>query len=139
WADNFDRNVVHLAARDVSFVAVSRAPYAKLAAYRERMGWSFPWYSSGDGDFNFDYGVSFTPEQEQEPLYNFGGLVPGMDEREGVSGFFRDSDGKVFRTYSSYARGIDLLNAAYNYLDIVPKGRNEEGRSQFWVRRRDEY
>jgi predicted dithiol-disulfide oxidoreductase (DUF899 family) len=140
WADNFDRNVVHLQARDVSIVAISRAPLAKLLAYRERMGWTFPWYSSDGTDFNFDYGASFTPVQAEEPVYNFGTLRPRMDEREGMSVFFRDGDEKVFHTYSAYARGIDLLNAAYNYLDLVPKGRDEEGpATQSWVRRRDEY
>jgi predicted dithiol-disulfide oxidoreductase (DUF899 family) len=141
WADNFDPNVVHLKARDVTMVAVSRAPYPKLAAYRERMGWSFPWYSSSDGDFNFDYGVSFAPEDEtKEGAYNYGSQSPNMPEREGVSVFFQDESGAVFHTYSAYARGIDLLNTAYNYLDVVPKGRAEEGQAppQSWVRRHDE-
>ena len=139
WADNFDPNVIHLKARDVTMVAVSRAPYGKLAAYRERMGWNFPWYSSAETDFNVDYGVTFAPEdQERDGAYNYGSLVARGPEREGVSVFYRD--GGVFHTYSTYARGIDLLNAAYNYLDLVPKGRDEEGeRSQSWVRRHDEY
>jgi predicted dithiol-disulfide oxidoreductase (DUF899 family) len=137
WADNFDPNVVHLKARDVTLVAVSRAPYEKLARYRERMGWSFDWYSSGENDFNYDFGVSFT---DAGP-YNYGSQnVAAGAEREGVSVFSRSEDGSVFHTYSAYARGIDLLNAAYNYLDLVPKGRDEEGGPpQFWVRRHDEY
>jgi predicted dithiol-disulfide oxidoreductase (DUF899 family) len=141
WADNFDPNVVHLKARDVTLVAVSRAPYEKLAAYEERMGWSFDWFSSGESDFNFDFGVSFTPEdQEAEGAYNYGSLVPHMTDREGMSVFIKGPDGDVFHTYSAYARGIDLLNTAYNYLDLVPKGRDEEGPStQSWVRRHDEY
>jgi predicted dithiol-disulfide oxidoreductase (DUF899 family) len=138
WADNFERNVVHLNARDVSFVAISRAPLAKLASYRERMGWSFEWVSSGENDFNYDYGVSFVPEDLERPVYNYAGLSPGNPDREGMSVFAREN-GDVFHTYSAYARGIDLLNAAYNYLDLVPKGRDEGGRSQSWVRRRDEY
>jgi predicted dithiol-disulfide oxidoreductase (DUF899 family) len=138
WADNFNPNVVHLNARDVSFAAVSRAPFEKLAAYRARMDWSFHWVSSAETDFNFDYGVSFTPEGQAESVYNYGTLAPSNDEREGVSVFSRD-DGSIFHTYSAYARGIDLLNTAYNYLDIVPKGRDEGGRSQYWVRRHDEY
>ena len=138
WADNFERNVVHLNARDVSFVAISRAPLAKLAAYRERMGWSFEWASSGENDFNYDYGVSFVPEDLERTVYNYGSLSPRGPDREGMSVFAREN-GDVFHTYSSYARGIDLLNAAYNYLDLVPKGRDEGGRSQSWVRRRDEY
>jgi predicted dithiol-disulfide oxidoreductase (DUF899 family) len=139
WADNFNPNVVHLNARDVSFVAVSRAPLAKLLPYKERMGWSFTWVSSADSDFNFDFGVSFAPEDQQRRLYNYGGLSPGGPEREGMSVFFKDENGDVFHTYSAYARGIDLLNTAYNYLDLVPKGRDEDGGGQFWVRRRDEY
>jgi len=139
WADSFEPNVVHLNARDVSFVAVSRAPFDKLAAYRKRMGWSFKWLSSSENDFNFDYGASFSPAEEKSPVYNYGSLSPGGPEREGLSVFYRDEQGSVFHTYSSYARGIDLLNTAYNYLDLVPKGRDEDGRSQFWVRRRDEY
>ena len=139
WADNFDPNVVHLQARDVTFVAVSRAPYEQLAAYRQRMGWRFKWLSSADSDFNFDYGVSFAQDDESRPVYNYGSLSPNMSEREGMSVFFRAGSGNLFHTYSSYARGIDLLNTAYNYLDLVPKGRDENGRSQYWVRRHDEY
>jgi predicted dithiol-disulfide oxidoreductase (DUF899 family) len=141
WADSFDPNVIHLHARDVTLVAVSRAPYPKLAAYRERMGWSFPWYSSAPSAFNADFGVTFGEDgQEQGDAYNYGSLAPRGAEREGVSVFVKDADGRVFHTYSTYARGIDLLNTAYNYLDLVPKGRDEDGRSpQFWVRRHDEY
>jgi predicted dithiol-disulfide oxidoreductase (DUF899 family) len=140
WADNFNPNIVHLNARDVTMVAVSRAPYAKLAAYEKRMRWSFKWLSSFESDFNFDYGVSFTAEQQESgAAYNYGSQTPSMSEREGVSIFSKDESGNVFHTYSAYARGIDILNAAYNYLDLVPKGRDEDGRGQYWVRRRDEY
>ena len=139
WADSFDPNVIHLNARDVSFVAISRAPLEKLLAYRERMGWSFDWVSSAGTDFNFDYGVSFAPDARTSPVYNYGSLSPGIQDREGMSVFFEDEDGEVFHTYSSYARGIDLLNTAYNYLDLVPKGRDEGDHGQSWVRRRDEY
>lgn len=139
WADNFDPVIVHMNARDISMVAISRAPFARLLAYQERMGWSFHWLSSFENDFNRDYGVGFEPEEFDEPVYNYGTLRPGMAEREGMSVFCRGSDGQIFHTYSSYARGIDLLNTAYNYIDLVPKGRNEEGRSQAWVRRHDEY
>jgi predicted dithiol-disulfide oxidoreductase (DUF899 family) len=138
WADNFNPNVIHLNARDVSFTAVSRAPFEKLEAYRQRMGWDFHWVSSGGTDFNFDYGVSFAPEQQQEAVYNYGSLAPHIPEREGLSVFARD-DGRIFHTYSAYARGIDLVNTAYNYLDLVPKGRDEGDQGQNWVRRRDEY
>ncbi|HEX6664554.1 MAG TPA: DUF899 domain-containing protein [Gaiellaceae bacterium] len=141
WADNFDRNIVHLNARDVSMVAVSRAPYERLAAYRKRMGWSFDWLSSAENDFNFDFGVSFTPEErETGGVYNYSARSGLGPDREGVSVFKEDEGGKVFHTYSAYARGIDMLNAAYNYLDLVPKGRDEDpGPPQSWVRRRDEY
>lgn len=141
WADNFDRIVVHLAQRDVTLVAVSRAPLEKLAAYQRRMGWSFRWLSSGGSDFNQDFGVSFTAEEltAKRALYNYAWQDPGKSDREGVSVFHRDGAGRVFHTYSAYARGIDMLNTAYHYLDLVPKGRDEGGRGQFWVRRHDEY
>jgi predicted dithiol-disulfide oxidoreductase (DUF899 family) len=139
WADNFNPNVIHLKARDVTLVAVSRAPLDRLAAYEKRLGWSFEWVSSGQTDFNFDYGVSFSPADQERPVYNYGSGSPRIPEREGMSVFFKDEDGNIFHTYSAYARGIDLLNTAYNYLDLVPKGRNEGDRGQSWVRRRDEY
>ena len=138
WADNFNPNVIHLNARDVSFAAVSRAPLDKLEAYRERMGWKFHWVSSGATDFNFDYGVSFKPEQQGEDVYNYGTLAPRIADREGLSIFARE-DGSIFHTYSAYARGIDLVNTAYNYLDLVPRGRDEGDQGQAWVRRHDEY
>jgi predicted dithiol-disulfide oxidoreductase (DUF899 family) len=139
WADNFDPIVPHLKARDVTMIAVSRAPFPKLAAYERRMGWSFKWVSSFENEFNYDYGVAFEPEQLKQPLYNYGTLTPSSASREGVSIFAKDEGGRVFHTYSSYARGIDLVNTAYNYLDLVPKGRDENGRASFWVRRHDEY
>ena len=138
WADNFDGIVEHLAHRDVTMVAISRAPYPKLAAYEQRMGWSFKWLSSGENQFNYDFGASFRPEQRDEPVYNFGTLAPANSDREGISVFAKE-DGAVFRTYSTFARGIDLMNTAYNYLDLVPKGRDEDGRGFFWLRRHDEY
>jgi predicted dithiol-disulfide oxidoreductase (DUF899 family) len=141
WADNFNGVVVHLNQRDVTMIAVSRAPYAKLAAYQKRMGWNFKWVSSSATDFNFDYRVSFTPEEleKKEAVYNFATIRPGMPEREGASVFYKDPAGRVFHTYSTYARGIDMLNAAYHYIDLAPKGRDEGDRNQFWVRRHDEY
>ena len=141
WADNFDPNVVHLNAHDVTLIAVSRAPFPKLAAYRQRMEWSFPWVSSSQSDFNIDYGVSFTPEQQAGGgVYNYVTQSSLDPDREGVSVFCQDEGGSVFHTYSTYARGIDVLNVAYNYLDLVPKGREEDGRDpQYWVRRHDEY
>ena len=140
WADSFDANVIHLNARDVTFVAVSRAPFERVDAYRRRLGWSFKWVSSGGNEFNYDYRVSFRPEEQDEQVYNYGTISPGRADREGMSVFYRNQAGEIFHTYSAYARGIDMLNTAYNYLDLVPKGRDEEGGPpQFWVRRRDEY
>ena len=143
WADNFNGIIVHLNHRDTTMIAVSRAPYSKLAVYRKRMGWDFKWLSSYDTDFNFDYHVSFTQEEltKKKAFYNFVAQDTNSPEREGVSVFFKDPNGRIFHTYSAYARGIDMLNVAYHYLDLVPKGRNEAGHEfrQFWVRRHDEY
>lgn len=141
WADNFNGIVVHLNHRDVTLVAVARAPYAKIAAYRQRMGWTFPWVSSGTSDFNFDYHVSFTAQElaERKADYNYTMQDPRLSELPGVSVFFKDAAGKIFHTYSTYERGIDMLNVAYHYLDLVPKGRDEGDRGQYWVRRHDEY
>jgi len=141
WADNFNGIVTHLNHRDVTMIAVSRAPYAKIAAYQERMGWTFPWVSSGDGDFNFDYGVSFTADElaAQKAVYNYTVQRPFASEGPGVSVFYKDAAGQVFHTYSTYARGLDMLNVAYHYLDIVPKGRDEGDNPIMWVRRHDEY
>jgi predicted dithiol-disulfide oxidoreductase (DUF899 family) len=143
WADNFDGIDVHLNQRDVSFVAVSHAPFSKLASFKERMGWSFPWVSSSGSDFNYDFNVSFTPEQlaSGEAYFNYTPGNPGMEDREGVSVFYKDPDGNVFHTYSAYARGIDMVNGAYHFLDLVPKGRDEAGHDgpQYWVRYHDRY
>jgi predicted dithiol-disulfide oxidoreductase (DUF899 family) len=141
WADNFNDIIIHLNHRDVSMIAVSHAPYDKILQYKKRMGWDFKWVSSHDTDFNFDYHVSFTQEEvdKKQAFYNFT-LQDSFDsQREGVSVFYKDKTGKVFHTYSTYARGIDMLNTAYNYLDLTPKGRDENGQGQFWVRRHDEY
>jgi predicted dithiol-disulfide oxidoreductase (DUF899 family) len=143
WADNFNGIVVHLNQRDVTMIAVSRAPYSKIDEYKKRMGWNFKWVSSYDNDFNFDYHVSFTPKElsEKKAFYNYNLQDTHSPEREGVSVFYKDTAGHVFHTYSAYARGIDVLNVAYHYLDLVPKGRDEDGHefAQFWVRRHDEY
>jgi predicted dithiol-disulfide oxidoreductase (DUF899 family) len=141
WADNFNGMIVHLNQRDVTMIAVSRAPYEKLAAYRQRMGWSFKWVSSFGSDFNYDFHVSFTPEEMKigKAFYNFKMQNPDAPEREGVSVFTRNAKGRVYRSYSTFARGIEALNLDYKYLDIVPKGRDEGGRGPYWVRRHDEY
>ncbi len=141
WADNFNEIIQHLEHRDVTMIAVSRAPYAKLAAYRDRMGWTFKWVSSYGSNFNPDARVSFTADEvaTKKGNYNFVIQDPLETEREGISVYYKDPSGTVFHTYSAYARGIDLLNTAYNYLDLVPKGRDESGRGPYWVRRHDEY
>lgn len=143
WADNFERIVVHLNHRDVSLAAVSRARSETLAAYGERMGWSFRWVSSLNCDFNRDFHVSFTPEQlaAGSHTYNYAPAGFSGEEAPGVSVFARDGEGGIFHTYSTYARGLDMLNAAYHYLDIVPKGRDEDDLpfTTAWLRRRDQY
>jgi predicted dithiol-disulfide oxidoreductase (DUF899 family) len=143
WADNFNGIIMHLNQRDVTMVAISKAPYNKLVQYEKRMSWNFKWVSSYDTDFNFDYNVSFRPEEvaKKEGMYNFTIQDPLTTQREGVSVFYKDPTGHIFHTYSAYARGIDMLNVAYHYLDLVPKGRDEVNNEfrQFWVRRHDEY
>ncbi len=143
WMDHFDGIVPHLAQRDVTLVAASRAPVDKLEAYRRRMGWRFPWVSTGEGEFNHDFAVSFTDEEleRHDGTYNYVRGKPWpISELPGVSVFYKDRAGAVFHTYSTYARGLDMLNLAYHYLDIVPKGRDEgEGNGTAWVRRHDEY
>jgi predicted dithiol-disulfide oxidoreductase (DUF899 family) len=140
WADNFDRNVVHLAHRDATLVAVSRAPLEKVTAYAKRFGWTFTWVSSAATDFNFDYAVSFDPSQKSSATYNYAPKTNDMPELPGISVFYRDADGAVYHTYSTYSRGLDMMNAGYHYLDLLPKGRDEEQTgSMGWLRRRDEY
>lgn len=140
WADHYDATIPHLRQRDVSFVVISRAPRAKIAAFQQRMGWKFKWLSSGNNSFNYDYRVSFTPADSRQPLYNVGTLVPGMADREGLSVFTKDASGAIFRTYSTYARGIDMINGTYQILDLVPKGRDEDPEAtQDWVRHHDKY
>ena len=127
WADNFNGIGAHLRQRDVNLLAISRAPLSTLQAFAHRMGWTFPWVSSGSGDFNFDYQVSFTPDAVRRGAvsYNYT-LREGGPELPGVSVFHRDEDGAIFHTYSCYARGLDMLNLAYHYLDLTPKGRVED-------------
>jgi predicted dithiol-disulfide oxidoreductase (DUF899 family) len=142
WADNYSGMVVHLKQRDASFVAISRAPLAKLEAFKKRMGWTFKWVSSAGTDFNYDFQASFRPEQIDSGAvyYNYRTSAMDMTDREGASAFYQDPSGAIFHTYSTYARGIDLLNTAYNFLDLAPKGRNENaGFTQDWVRHHDRY
>ena len=143
WADNFNGIIVHLNHRDASMVAISRAPYEKLAAYRRRMGWEFKWLSSFGNDFNRDFHVSHTPEElaKGEGYYNYTRQKPYASEAPGISVFFKDPQGAVFHTYSCYARGLDMLNGAYHYLDLLPTGRDEASLPfhSDWLRRHDEY
>ena len=143
WADGFERMIPHLAARDTTLVAVSRAPLQKLDAFSKRMGWSFDWYSSEGSDFNYDFAVSFTPEQIRDghASYNFGTSGFGIEDAPGISVFYRDEAGNIFNTYSCFARGLDMMNAAYHYLDLTPLGRHEQGLPypMDWVRLRDQY
>jgi predicted dithiol-disulfide oxidoreductase (DUF899 family) len=142
WADNFNGIVPHLNARDVALVAVSRAPLPKLQAQARRFGWTFKWVSSLGNDFNFDYNVSFAPESPDRGavFYNYSQQKLGGTEMPGISAFFRDGE-QVYHSYSTYARGLDMLNAAYHYLDIAPKGRDEEGFAfpMQWVKHRVAY
>ena len=143
WADNFNGIIAHLNQRDVSMAAVSRAPYPQLAAFKQRMGWNFDWVSSEGTTFNHDFAVSFTPEElaRDGNNYNFDTHRFGGPEAPGLSVFTKDADGTIYRTYSCYARGLDMLNGAYQFLDVVPKGRDEAELPypMAWVRLRDEY
>jgi predicted dithiol-disulfide oxidoreductase (DUF899 family) len=143
WADNFNGVVVHLNHRDVTLVAASRAPLDKIEAFRKRMGWSFKWVSSFGDEFNNDFHVSFASEElaKGEVYYNYGMTKFPSDEAPGISVFYKDGDGQVFHTYSCYARGLDMLNGAYHYLDLVPKGRDEEELpfTMSWLRHHDRY
>lgn len=141
WADNFNGIDIHLAHRDITFLAISRAPLPKLEAYKKRMGWSFKWVSAGESDFNYDFQVSFDAETAKSgaAYYNYGTGRKVNEDMPGVSVLYKDQNGDIYHTYSAYSRGIDLLNTAYNYIDLVPKGRDEGERIQSWVRRRDQY
>jgi predicted dithiol-disulfide oxidoreductase (DUF899 family) len=142
-SDHVDGALPHLAARDVSFVAVSRAPLAQIQAFQQRMGWRFRWVSSHGNDFNYDFHVSPTAEERARGrvAYNYGEMDFSGEELPGASAFYKDTQGSVFHTYSSYARGLDLMIGAYNWLDIAPKGRDEDGlkHTMSWVRHHDKY
>ena len=152
WADNFDNALQHLAQRDVTLLAVSRAPLAKLQAFKQRLGWSFNWVSSGQNEFNFDLNVSFRERDQPsgDLSYNYRPIAKGPApsnakggewQLPGVSVFFKDEAGAIFHTYSTYSRGIDTLNGTYQLLDLTPKGRDEGAlpHPQAWVRFHDEY
>jgi predicted dithiol-disulfide oxidoreductase (DUF899 family) len=143
FADHFNGIDIHLAHRDTAFVAVSRAHYDKIRVYKERMGWSFKWVSAGPGnDFPFDMKTSFTEEQVSTvATYNYDEFKPAGTEYPGASIFAKDARGNIFHTYSCYARGLDILNSTYQWLDLTPKGRDEADLPYpaAWVRRHDEY
>jgi predicted dithiol-disulfide oxidoreductase (DUF899 family) len=140
-ADNFASGLVHLAARDTSFAVISRAPLAKIERFRKRMGWDFPWFSSFGTDFNYDFQVTL---DEDHGEYNYAPVsaqpegYPRKGEREGLSVFLRDGD-RLFHTYSTYQRGLDLFLNTYNFLDVTPLGRQEEDGIMRWVRHHDRY
>lgn len=139
-SDHFDGMLQHLKAKDVAFVAVSRAPLNEFQAFKKRMGWNFPWLSSAGSDFNYDFGVSFRQEDlDRGPvMYNFKVQPIRNDEQPGLTVFYKDQDGAIYRTYSTYERGLDLLIGTYNFLDLLPKGREEEGPMD-WVLHHDKY
>jgi predicted dithiol-disulfide oxidoreductase (DUF899 family) len=142
-ADHTDGMTVHLAHRDTTFVAISRAPLADIQRFRQRMGWQFKWVSSNANDFNFDFGVSFTPEEKAkgEVTYNYGTQPFESEELPGISMFYKDGAGEVFHTYSTYRRGVEAMMGTYDLLDLTPKGRDEENLSftMAWIRHHDRY
>ena len=142
-ADHFDGAAIHLAQRDVTLAVISRAPFAEIEAFKKRMAWQFKWVSSFGSDFNYDYHVSFTPEEKAtgKVTYNYDVTEFPSEEAPGASVFFKDKTGDIFHTYSSYARGLDILVGTYNFLDLAPKGRDEDGLAftMSWVRHHDRY
>jgi len=142
-ADHIDGARVHLENRDVTLLAVSRAPLAKLETFKKRMGWRFPWLSSHGSSFNHNFGVSFTPEElaRGKVFYNYRMDAGSIEDLPGVSAFYKDADGSIYHTYSSYARGVETPIGAYAWLDFAPKGRDEDGLafSMAWVRHHDKY
>ena len=143
WADGYDGIVPHLNARDVSLVAISTAPIEKLVAYRQRLGWTFNWLSAAHNSFNQDFGVTFSAEDlaQEGNNYNFGSGRFNGPEAPGISVFVKGEDGGIFHSYSAFARGLDMFNPAYHYLDAVPQGRDEDGLAftMAWLKRRDAY
>ncbi len=141
-ADHTDGMKVHLEHRDITFVAVSRAPIEQIEQFRKRMGWKFKWVSSNGNDFNYDFHVSFTPEERAkgEVYYNFGMTAFPQEEAPGISLFYRNDAGEVFHTYSTFGRGVEVMMGAYFMMDLAPKGRDEKpGQGMAWVRHHDRY
>jgi predicted dithiol-disulfide oxidoreductase (DUF899 family) len=141
WADTFDGIPIHLRAHDTAFVAVSSAPLPKIEAYEKRMGWHFSWLSSFENDFKRDLGAQFTEKEvdDKRAFFNYTWQDPVDTQREGISVFYRDDQGRIYHTYSTFARGIDIVNSTYNFIDMTPKGRDEPDFPQQWVHRHDEY
>jgi predicted dithiol-disulfide oxidoreductase (DUF899 family) len=144
WADNYNGIDVHLAHRNSTLLAISNTSVDKINAYRARMGWTFKWVSSLGSDFNTDFNVSFSQDEidKGEMFYNFRMTDFPASEGPGISVFYRDNAGDIFHTYSTYARGLDMLNGAYHMLDLTPLGRDEKGEGKhnmYWLRRRDQY
>ena len=141
-ADHYNPSIIHLHHRDVTMVTVSRAPIEKIQAFRERMGWTFPWVSSFHNDFNRDFNVSFTEQElaSGDTIYNYTAKPYPISELPGMSAFIKDPDGTIFHTYSTYARGLDMFLGVYHLLDIAPKGRDEaDNKGMSWVRHHDRY
>lgn len=138
-ADHTDGMLVHLAARDVAFVAISRAPLAEIERFRRRMGWKFRWVSSFGSDFNRDFHVSFTAGDKGQVYYNYGTQSFECEELPGISVFYKDEGGQVFHTYSAYRRGVEAMMGTYTLLDLTPKGRDEQDGPMGWVRYHDRY
>jgi predicted dithiol-disulfide oxidoreductase (DUF899 family) len=140
-ADHIDAARRHFEHADLAFAAISRAPIERIEEVRGRMGWRFPWVSSNESDFNFDFGVSFTAEDLAggRAIYNYGTTIRNSQDMFGVSVFVKDDEGAMFHAYSTYHRGTELLMGALNWLDLAPKGRNENDGTMSWVRLHDEY
>jgi predicted dithiol-disulfide oxidoreductase (DUF899 family) len=143
WIDNFEGIAAHLAARDTALVLISKGPLDRLLAFRNRMGWSLRWLSAASSDFNEDYGVTFSPEDMEagNVTYNFNQTKLGSGEMPGISIFIKGEDGEIYHTYSTYSRGLDMLNGAYHLLDLTPLGRNEADLPypMTWLKGHDEY
>jgi predicted dithiol-disulfide oxidoreductase (DUF899 family) len=144
WADTFNASIVHLRHRDTTMIAISQAPLSKIEPFKKRMGWGFKWVSSANTDFNYDYQASARPEELKagKVFYNYRTMEPFSDQLHGASAFYKDEKGDVYHTYSTYARGVDMLNGTYQYLDLTAKGRDENWsaeNSSGWVRHHDKY
>ncbi|WP_419902206.1 DUF899 domain-containing protein [Kiloniella sp.] len=143
WADNFNGTEQHLNARDISLAVIARAPMSKLTPFKKRLGWTFNFVSSENTDFNEDFGVNFGPDHkpEEQITYNYRTTTFPIDDAPGISVFIKSEDGTIHHTYSTFSRGLDNLNGTYHYIDLTPRGRNEDNESgtMSWVRHHDNY